>query len=310
MAIVGIDTLRLAFPIQQWRAIPPAVESIDYQGGTTWSKWHLEAGGSFGAGNGRAWVEASLPVRMMGNNTVALPFCDLYAAIEDLMTEVATIVDFDPAAVTPDKLRVPRVDLVRDFDGVTTPALLIAGLGQNRQPGRSQVLRHSDHGRAESLTVTMKTSWTATAYDKHRESKGLAPAGRVRFEARLKTRRLQGAWASRHGGPVRVIADMTEEKMEKLARSTFDAVGFGATVMTREEVARRVAESGLSGQEQATLVGHLVYQAAGMGSPLSEGSERKYEKIARELGVRLHPDALQAGMRLDWETGRALLDVA
>ena len=309
MGIIGIDTLRVAFPIERYRTTP-AIENVDHQRGTVWSKWHLEAGGSFGVGNGRAWVEASLPGRMVGNNTAALPFSDLYAAIDDLLTEVATIVDFDPAVVAPRRLRVPRVDIVRDFDGIETPALLIAGLGQSRQPGRSQVLRQSDHGRAESLTVTMKTSWTATAYDKHRESRGLAPAGRVRFEARLKTRRLQGVWATRHGGPVQVVADMTEEKMEKMARSTFDAVGFGATVMSREEVARRVATSGLSGQEQVALVGHLVYQAAGLGSPLSEGSERKYEKIARELGVRLHPDALQAGMRLDWDTGRAVLDVA
>lgn len=308
MTTVGIDTLRLVFPIVKCLR-EPTVENLDRGRGQHWSKWHLDRGGSLGVANGCAWVEASLPHRVHGDNNSALPFPDVAAALADLLGEAGEYVVFNPAAVSPRLLRVPRVHIVRDFDHIGNPSLLLAGLGRGRQPGRTTVLRTSFAGVTESVTVGTKTSWSAEMYDKLRESGGFAPAGRVRFEARLKTRRLQGGWADAHGGCVRVVADLTEEKMTMLAKGTFDLVGFGEAAATRDEVVRRVEASGLKSQEKTNLLGHLLYQSVGMSSPLSEVTATKYERLARELGVRLHPDALLSSTRLDWDTGREVCEV-
>ena len=103
--------------------------------------------------------------------------------------------------------KVVRADHVRDFDGVHHVGYVLDGLAAvPRADERWRARRGQDTERnaAETLRVGPR-AWGGTLYDKHAESPKHADVGRVRYEARLHSDQLVGAFALQNSGVTRIM---------------------------------------------------------------------------------------------------------
>jgi hypothetical protein len=308
-----LDTLGLTLPITPCFTTRGARVVVARLGTTrqAFTYRHLLPGGGFvvlGRGD-VAWVEASLPVRALGDNQEALLLPEALEAARELVREVEDLCEPNPTCGGHrfELYKVARVDLVRDFDGVTSLGYLLDGLHGLPAPGWARKRRETfpGHWGGNSLRVGTR-GWGATLYDKHAESEGRAPAGRVRFEAMLRSRPLGGQWAAAHGGPIRVVGDVEEAQLQAMRRAMFERVGFGREVKSMNGVEKAILEApGLSGAERRQLFVYLT--APELAATLSSGSELKYRRLAQELGIA--PGCVEdrpresGGVRLDYGAG-------
>jgi hypothetical protein len=281
----------------------------------------LDGGGFMGFGvGGKAWIEASLPKRAGGENVDGLVLDEALDVMRELYGELSQYADVDPERHGDrfELSKVVRLDVVRDFDGVRDLGYVLDGLAGMQQAGRSKVRRFADGERnlAETLRVGPK-AWAATLYDKEAETKGAAPAGRTRFEARLHSEQLRSEWARLHGGMVRQVADLEEFKGRQLTAAMFKRVGFDRKVMASAMVNREIFrpidpdtkhdERGLSKHDQQGL---FVYLLSLEGrAAMSRNTQGKYRRLAGQLGITVDDDGLAVGERphflvgLDYERG-------
>jgi len=250
-------------------------------------------------------------------------------AARELYAEAARYVDFadhpfDDSGLTHrfqrggarfEDCRVVRLDLVRDFQGVARHNELLNGLAAVHQPGRAKVDRRADGDRnnAETLSIGPK-AWRSTLYDKHAESHGTAPAGQLRFEARLRTAVLTGVTARRRAGAVHTLADLSEPKLAALRRWMFTRVGYDRTVSGWAELSTRVFHGNdLSARRRRELWAYLTARPYGVDLGYHRNIVRVYERIVADLGVvapgqGFHPDAVT--VRLDYDAGVEVFEAA
>jgi hypothetical protein len=314
-----IDTMAVAFPVEavfETAGCTAQVSSF----GTPTESWRfrqsLPGGGFVSLGvAGKAWVEASLPKRAGDDNIEALPVVEALDVMREACREASSF-------CTPDRRRkghrfeeakVIRLDPVRDFDGVRHPGLLLDGLAGIPRGPREKVRRWSDSERnqAESLRVGPK-AWGALLYDKHRETSGKAPEGRLRFEARLHSPQLISAWARDLGGIMRSVADVNEDKVVAIRLGAFHRVGYEREVSAMSTVSDAVFScDDVSVRERAILWAYLT--APGFSSTLHRDTERKYRRIAKMLGVTpgaALEEAHKYTARLDFDAGTEVLSAA
>jgi hypothetical protein len=251
-------------------------------------------------GVGLAYVEASLPNVLLGSNIDPLPHERMDEAIGTILGDLRRHLVVDDAHEA--ALRVLRLDLVRDFEGITDHGLLLRGLEITPRNLRYHGQLHSHGGEPETLTIGVH-SWSVTLYDKHAESKGVAPRGRLRCEVRLRERRLGQKWTQEHGGAIRVVSDISEDRMEELARASFDLTGLGSRVVSKPEALRRANALPLRPQERAALMLVLECDGSGLGSGFDAKTVRKYRKMARDHGLQIRPDESRTEVWLDWDAG-------
>jgi hypothetical protein len=199
--------------------------------------------------------------------------------------------------------RVKRLDVARDFDGVgDVPALLLGLAGVHRPWSRKNNL-YNDATRqgAQTLLVGSKAG-SVRLYDKHSETCGRAPEGRLRWEAEAR-----GAWCARYGSVER-LGDVNRTRVEQLARDRWRWSGMGVEVMTREAGVDRVLRSDLSPATQRSFLGWLLLSSCGVEPTRNKHTAAKYRKLARDLGVSLEPEEvrLRRACRLDWEEGTVI----
>lgn len=297
--MIGLDTVRFTVPVLGWRDSAPD-KVFDRR-----SRMVLDGGARVEfescTGQGNAYVEASLPKVMVGDNLNPLPVSDMEAAVESVVASLDDYVVTGAHRGLVD-LRVLRLDIARDFHGVAHAGVLLRGLDRVARPRTIHSRLHGHGDRPETLTVGTK-SWSLTAYDKNVETGGAAEPGHLRCEVRLRAKRLVQRWAAAHGGLVKVLADVTEEKMASLSKATFDAMGFGLAVTSPYAALDLVQAAALRPQERGSLLLQMMSDAKGVPSKMDAKTERKYRKIARDLGVHLSAGALSTSVRLDWETG-------
>lgn len=315
----GIDTLGFSVPIEGFD--PVGCEHRIMSEGTDreahrWTR-KLPGGGFIGTGVGeRAWIEASLPKRVDGENWEAVSVAEAVDLVVDLFHEACAYIDveerFDPCDA-----KIVRLDLVRDFHDVDDPTPVLDGLAGVDQPGRSKVRRFADPSahRAETLRVGPR-AWGCTLYDKHVETDGKAPAGQLRFEARLHADQLGSAFARNHGGKFGTIADLMRDAgtastpevywlggsdqiaaggarrverqgdggsaLARTQRDWFDRVGFGLACNGRNALAGRLRTSGLSNAKQGTLWAYLTMP--GFAASLHRNTRRRYRNLAIDEG--------------------------
>jgi hypothetical protein len=230
---------------------------------------------------------------------------------------------------------VTRADIARDFAEVERPGELIRALASVHRPWARLNLVHADasRNRAQTLMVGSKTSFLVRLYDKHTESEGAAPAGTVRWEVEGKRSLLQRA-------DIRVLGDLTEERMGAVARERWDWSGMGREVIcgmpalldrlsgrplvlatgcgvreTSGNEIDRPAGVSLSAAQCRGFIGYLAYKACGVESDIGSETLAKYRRVEREYGI-VAADLFggEAGLqvigRLDFETGREVLRVA
>lgn len=325
-----LDTVGIAFAIQEEFDCVGVTHTIVNSG--TAEEQHrfnrkLPGGGFIGMGvGGMCWAEASLPKRVDGQNWQAVGLGQALELVAELHREACEFVE-------PDRVRdghrveaskVVRLDLVRDFEGVRSLGFVLDGLAGSQQRGGWKVARHADpeRARAETLAVGPK-SWRCTLYDKHAESPE-APPGQLRFESRLHAEQLRSAGARDHGGHVRVLADLGEDKLQSLRRWKFEQVGFDREVVAVGRVQELVFspllpgskrdQHGLTKAEQRALWAYLTAGARGVDIGMSHNTAGKYRGIARRLGITMAAGELldegRITLRLDYDRGQEVLTAA
>lgn len=274
----------------------------------------LDGGGFAAMGmGGKCWVEASLPKRLDGENVVAVSVGDGLEVMREMYAEAVQFCkpvfegeDFELSEVV-------RLDAVLDFQGVHHSGELLSGLANTPRPGVQKVKLFQDpeRNKADTLTVGPK-AWHMTGYDKHQESKGVAPEGQLRTETRLHKVQLTSDRAKREGYTMRHIGDMTSGKVEQAHRSTFELACFDREVVGVASVASAIQTAEwLSDVKKMRLWTYLTMPGA--ARMMSKNHVTEYRRLARELGVTPQvaigelPDIR---VRLDYESGTEVCRVA
>jgi len=254
----------------------------------------------------RGRVEASLPKRIGDDNVEGLQLVPALDVLESVYSEVGA--DFADVQTRFQMCEVTRLDVVRDFDGVDSFPLWVSGQRTVNRDARSIVssFKSGELNGALTLGVGPRFGWRATMYDKHRESRGVAPEGRVRFEGRCRRELMRSEWAKDNGGVVVQVVDIDELKLRQWTRALFVRVGYEREVSSVTAISDLVCRSQLSPTEKRGLLGYLWERASGVDFGGSPHTVRKYERLARSLGVTLPREALDGRdvrVRMDFERG-------
>lgn len=332
MSVARLDTVGFSFPICSEDLQGATMAVRNYGTGDESVTWRrpLPGGGFLAGGMGRsAWVEASLPKRVGEDNVEGVTVGQAHELLEHLYHEATTFVEPDLNAAPREYLdgrsdpvgpRFPvsrhrswetaslkRLDVCRDFDGITAIGPLLDGLSTVKQNGRSKIRRYadSDRGAAETLRVGPK-AWAATLYDKHAESPHHAAPGRLRFEYRARSKQLLSKRAQEWKTAMATIGQIDDDKVQTIGRRQFAAVGFDREVAGSAQLAEAVNSiDDLSDRVKRDLVGYLACRAMGVRLEMSSNTERKYRQLASRLGLVLSDEVLAqtASVRLDYDTG-------
>lgn len=315
----GLDTVGLSFEV---------LPDFELKGGTvtvhnmglvgeefTTVKHNLPGGGFVALGKGgKAWVEASAKRAGEGENVFALSAGEALESMREAVWEASAFCNARPG-VEFENCEVVRLDVVRDFDDVLHVPELLDGLAGVPRDSRYKTRRWADatRNRAESLRVGPKAHG-GELYDKHIETGGRAPKGRLRAEFRLHRDQLRSEWARSSDVLVPSVDSISQEKLEVLGRLSFERYAFDREVLGMASLSSKVfAANGLSRNRQAVLFSFLV--APGFAESMSKQARSEYRALSRELGVALKPEEVQGEVepvlvRLDFESGRELCRVA
>jgi hypothetical protein len=341
---VQIDTLRFAFDtsLAARSMSPKGARANVVNLGTESEAWSfsvdLPSGGQVMWGDSaRAVVELNVSKAAQGHNVVALPVAATLdvarAAFDEAGQVLERVAPFEDSYVN-------RVDLVRDFEGVTRPVQTMQALRAVPMVGKATARLFSDASRGGAMTLTKGNgARSSTLYDKAGEVQNGAPrrpgrdatnddwqrfraecaqhgrlldlaAGRLRFEARVRKEPLRRAG-------IATVTDLRDvERLGGLRRSMFGWAGFDREVSALSRVTEKVLLDGeLSDRERVTALGYflLVAQGVQVDSLMSRNTQRKYRRIAEELGMCLDGDGVDQGTfvaQLDYDGGREVIRAA
>lgn len=272
-------------------------------------------------GKPRAWFELSVPKRVRGHNVHGANESETHEVIRQFYDSLGSHwVDWD---VDLQGLRVRRLDVVRDFSGVGDIASILDGLAVLPASRTGSPRRWMDphHGNAQTLTRGPRTAgWIASLYDKGQEVRAtlvhprrttVSPlakleerslVGRLRFEARLRTRAL-----ARDG--LETVAELLQPSLNCLGQYYFDRCGYGQPVGQRTWDG--VLEQLHASQDPDLKYAGQVWQALqeqrlNLPPSCSDNSRRKYLSLARQWGVDATSGERARGVRLDFALGKAV----
>lgn len=313
-----MDTVGIAFPVHpDFEKVGATVTVANF--GTTDQdvryRRKLDGGGFLGLGvASKAWLEASLPKRQGDDNVTALDVPDALETLQEAYWEALKYCEPHEHHRFEDS-KVVRLDGVRDFDGVHHVGPLLDGLATvRRDDKRWKVRRFADAERAMAETVRVgPRAWGGTLYDKHKESPEYAAPGRLRFEARLHHDQLTSVFARNNGGHIRTVCDITSEKVGTLTSAMFSRCAFDREVSAMASLAETITTyDGISERERAALWAYLTMP--GFAGHLAPNTERKYRRIAKQLGVASVGNLQEVGtlytMRLDYDTATEVIERA
>jgi len=268
-----------------------------------------------------AVIERSLPTMKYGHNIDAVGLVTAARLVKDLYDRASAWVEW---AVDFDGLRVGRLDLARDFDGVDHLDPLLRGLAQIHVPRTKNSSVYSDNerqGGALTLTRSVQGRWRASLYDKHAQVTHLArhqsePSksarlrdladeiqGRVRFEVQLRSQALRD-----HG--VHTMTDLNEPKLLDLREKYFQRAQFGTPVGGAPHVDAVMHRLATSGDPNYKALGGvlLMLKAEALKLPqptTSPATLAKYRRLARAWGLSAADMSGLAGppVALDFERG-------
>lgn len=220
-----------------------------------------------------------------------------------------------------EEARVKRIDLARDFAGVTQPAYLLAGLAKERRPHARRTGVWSAHDRGGAATLHAgSNAGMVRLYDQHEAyaEKGAA-AGSMRVEAQFGTGWLGGSTPTtgKARPELKILAELASDRCREMFRERYDWSRFGVPVAGTDAVNTRamqlVAEGRYSAAEMRGCLAEMYLRASGHVSMTSKATAAKFNRFIRDLGVTLPAgDQLDSGMtvRLDLEAGTEVLEMA
>lgn len=320
-----MDRASVSFPVsdvardESWtlvssRRSAEGVAQVSRQGSVILNGVSVMVGVSDIGATGQQWGKLECnPSRVIDPDGHSLcPASQLLPVLDDAMHAAVREGYFSPKICTVRETNVKRLDIARDFSGVDNASHLVEGLRGVHRPWSRKVGTFSDasRGGAQTLLVGGKRS-EVRLYDKNAETGGEAP-GVVRWEAQCRTN-----WLGRYG-EIAKLSDATEDRVDSLGLDRWEWSQMGQTVMSSAQVlVERVHRSDLSPTVRRNLIGYLVEQAYGLPVDASSSTVAMYRRQARELGVAMALDGLDAeaaesvgfGVRLDLETGTEVLCV-
>lgn len=317
---VGIDRLSISFPVKRW-AEPSRWDSHQYRyadGRQTVAATirPTDSGPEVMVGvqtvNGRPWgkVECN-PARLYDpEGCELLPPRLLGAAATVLWAAGRELTEPDCSA---DEARVTRLDVARDFRGVTSPTLYVDGLAPLRRPYARRSFTYHDPQRANAQTLFVGSkAGGVRLYDQHAAyaHKG-APEGSLRWECEARR-----DWLARFG--VRQAGELDAVAVAELAADRWEWSRMGETVtgpVNAVQVAMAAVASGEVKRSVATrLLGEMLVQSFGYERQTHRATDWRHRELIGRLGLTtgaLWSDDLsrQAVGRLDFETGTEFLEL-
>ena len=315
---VGCDRLSLSFPVRKWaddrhwsRVTYGRDGDVTYQGSVIPYAGGPELMVGLRTIKGQPWgkVEAN-PARFADPHGCSLlPLRDLPAAVSVLLAGAAEMVE---ASTAPDDARVKRLDLARDFRGVTSPALYVEGLAPMKRPWARRSYTYNDPGKGNAQTLYVgSNAGGVRLYDQHEAYAGKgAPDGSLRWEGEYRA-----GWLERWG--VKAVSDLDPVVCGRMALDRWEWSAMGAQVTgpvnAVQVLQREVAKGALSESVAHRLLGAMVFQSFGYGAQ-SRRSEQRYRDVVERLGMTnaaLWSNDLdrQALGRLDWQSGTEVLSM-
>lgn len=310
----GVDRISLSFPVHSFE-----------QDSTAWNKRTIanpgtpEAADTFGAtlelnpacrvfvgvqevpATGQVWAKVewnpSRHVDPLGHS-LASPG-QVAASAEDAVDLALSLLE--PAVPHAGEMRVRRIDIARDFEGVDRASFVVSGLGPVPRPWARRNLVHYDPSRKGAQTLMVGSgAGVVRLYDKDAETEGQT-SGVLRWE--VEARR---DWCQKYGN-VSKLDDVTAEKVEAFGRDRWEWSAMGTEVTAMETMVEKVMRSGLSFAEQRSLIGYMTMRAAGADVRAAFSTHSKYRRQAKELGITLQvptdDDSFGFSARLDLEQG-------
>jgi hypothetical protein len=204
--------------------------------------------------------------------------------------------------------RTKRVDVARDFGGVSDAAVMVRSLAPIPRPWSRRNLVHADPVRSGAQTLMVGSgAGVARLYDKHVESGGVAPDGTLRCEFECRA-----GWLERYGGIAR-LGDVNAESVSALARDRWEWSAMGVEVSGDWSlVFSRCEAAGLTPERRRAFIGFLVEQAEGHGVSMGKNQATYYRRLQRLLGVTAPSGGggLRVMRRLDFDSGTEVCRVA
>lgn len=262
-----------------------------------------------GAPSGQAswFLEFSVPRLLNGTNISPAPLESVLPLLRQMAGPMNDRIGW---VGDPGQWRVTRLDIARDFHGVTARAQLLDGLAPILVPHATFNTRQYRDTLGGTATLIKGTSrrYTSTLYDKSVELRGkgarsVSEPGHVRYELRLRRPVLVERG-------IACVQDIASTQVELLARSYFKKSGYDLEVrgMNRTLLELAVIRDELNPSEARQLtkmLGILQMQAAGMDPCVSATTLKKHLDLASRLGVSaadfVHPG--HDSLRLDFERG-------
>jgi len=272
----GVDTIRVGGGISCWDPSAPWALSLSpSESGMTLdsARMKLPSGGVVDVRSGTAFVEASVPKYLAGENVEPATIGEARDVAGAMIREAREVVTF-----IEDPRRVTRLDCVRDFTDVPELAVILGGLSHTPLTGRKRRRLYNDpqRGAAETLQVGTKTAGGGTLYDKAKES-GREDLSRLRFEARERTRSLNRAG-------VLFIEDINKASMSLLRARRFAWAGFDRPISSIDATVAAVVASDIPDGSKYQILGYLML----LERKLEVGNRyrrRRLEKLMNEHGI-------------------------
>lgn len=313
---VGLDRLSLSFPLRRMPAPSLFSEaSYSYESG----RHRLVAPLSDGEGrslhvsvstvDGKPWARLDAnPARLADPRGYSLlPLVEAPLAVEAMLA-VAEESGLVERSCDVEDVRVTRVDVARDYSGVTAPAVFVHGLRNVKRPyaKRVGVWSSAQQGNAQTLHVGSGAGMVRL-YDQFEAyaDKG-APRGSMRFEVEARK-----GWLREKFG-VTTVMDMTTAALEDVLVNRWEWSRMGdevaGTVTAAQALAGKVQRGELTWQAARSYLGALQLESAGVGHGLSSRQAKRYRSVMHGLGIAACVSAdevpvVDYAARLDFKTG-------
>lgn len=319
--VFGIDRLSLSFPLRSWETDPTAWHQVSTSmPGTPKASERLGAslrlndeckvfvGVATVPETGQTWgkIEFNPSRAVMPEGHGLLGAMSLPPVVDQAVDMASSLLE--PAVPDAGAMKVRRLDVARDFEGITRPEFIVRGLGPVHRPWARRNLVHFDPARQGAQTLMVGSgAGVVRLYDKNAETGGEAP-GVLRWE--VEARR---DWCQNYGS-IETLDDVDASTVEQLGRDRWEWSAMGTEVTALESVVEKVMRSGLSFAEQRGVIGYLTMVAAGADVRAASATHAKYRKVAKRIGVTVDPGSLsddESGFRarLDLDAGREVLSV-
>jgi len=311
---LGIDKMKIAFPIAQATAVailgiadarmrastrPPR---SPIQIGS--ERYHLYVGRAYFRRDGTAWANVEFnPSRWNDpEGWTAVPVGDLTTVLNKVWTVLHPT--FRPT-VHLSEARVRRLDIARDFKNIESPEKYLQRMDTN-----ARAFRHLHRGHHASpqggwtISLSNRSGGRVILYDKHAQTRGVAPQGTLRFEIQMR------GWLRNHGSSMFTVADVTAQAVESAARHWWDASRFGIPLVPSSNMLAHIQTS-VRGSRNASSIANATYAYYLRGLDgdesldIAASTRRRYQSIlqnAEVLAMKARPENI-GHVRLDLDTG-------